>query len=162
MLNLLQAVSILDIPQHGRLPVRMHTSDGTAYRLVKHGSFGSDLIRFPAGGCVPDHTHVGDHILYVLGGSGFVDYDGEPWPLEEGVIYLIPGMIRHAIRATTELTLLAIGNEHRDAAAEDRLNVVAKPATHNSGFETVGGAGRGGPPTFRAASIDQLLANDED
>jgi quercetin dioxygenase-like cupin family protein len=104
----------------------MHASDATAHRLVKRGDFGADMLRFPAGGCVPDHTHVGDHILYVLGGEGWVDYDGEPHKLEKGYIYLIPSMVRHGIRADTELTLIAIGNSHRDAAAKDRLNVVKK------------------------------------
>jgi quercetin dioxygenase-like cupin family protein len=104
----------------------MTHSDATALRLLKHGPFGADLIRFPPGGRVPDHTHPGAHLLFVLGGLGWVDYEGEAARLEPGVCYLIPAGVRHGIRAESELTLLAVADDHRDAGSEDRLNVACE------------------------------------
>lgn len=105
----------------GPLPVRMSASDATAARLLKLDNFAADLIRFPAGGRVADHTHPGDHILFVLSGTGWVDYDGTPHLLAPGDCYLIPGAVRHGIRGETELTLLAVANNHRDAVDPERL-----------------------------------------
>lgn len=107
----------------GPLPVRMHASAATARELVAAGPFGADLIRFPAGGCVPDHTHPGAHILFVLSGTGWVDYEREPVRLEPGVCYLIPPGARHGIRAETELTLLAVANDRRPAGSSERLTL---------------------------------------
>lgn len=110
----------------GVLPVKMHASDATALELVSLAGFGADLIRFPVGGCVPSHTHPGSHILFVISGGGWVDYDGMTCPLQPGVCYLVPGGVVHGIRAETELTLLAVANDHRRAGAEDRLSVIGE------------------------------------
>lgn len=114
----------------GPLPLKMHASDATAVPLFAWGRFGADAIRFPAGGRVPDHTHPGAHILYVLSGTGWVDYEGEPTRLEPGVCYLIPGGARHGIRADTELTLLAVASDHRPADSPERLRVTAERTPH--------------------------------
>lgn len=109
----------------GPLPVQMANSDATALRLMKQDSFGADLIRFPAGGSVVDHTHEGDHMLFVISGHGWIDYDEEPYELFTGDCYLVLGSTRHGIRADTELTLIAIANKHIDAALEGRLHVTS-------------------------------------
>lgn len=111
----------------GPLPRPMVSSDATGLALAKVGGFGADLIRFPAGGEVRPHTHPGDHILVVVSGSGWVDYDGVPHALEAGVLYLVPGSVPHGIRAETELTLLSIANDHRPVDAESRLEMVDAP-----------------------------------
>lgn len=110
----------------GPLPARMARSDATAMPLFADGRFGADVIRFPAGGRVADHTHPGSHVLYVLSGCGWVDFEGEPTQLSPGVCYLIPAGARHGIRAETELTLLAVASDHRPVNSEDRLRVVAE------------------------------------
>ena len=153
MLNLLQMAILRDLPA-GPLPTAMSQSDATALRLVKQEAFGADLIRFPPGGRVPDHTHVGDHILYVLSGRGWVDYDGQPWPLEAGTLYLIPSMVRHGIRAETELTLLAVANVHRDAASEDRLYVTPLAPAYPGRSGTVGRTGGGRSDSWRPLDED--------
>lgn len=107
----------------GPLPVRMASSDATAMPLVKDGAFGADVIRFPAGGRVADHTHPGGHILFALSGDGWVDYDGVPHRITPGFCYSIPGGVRHGIRADTELTLIAVADDHRDAGADARLDL---------------------------------------
>lgn len=109
----------------GPLGVPMASSDATALRLFKAGPFGADLIRFPAGGSVPDHTHPGSHMLFVLSGSGWVDYEGVPHRLAEGDCYYVPGSTRHGIRAEAELTLLSVADDHRDAGSPERLHVLA-------------------------------------
>lgn len=121
-MSLLQAADLSSLAP-GRLPVRMARSEATALPLFKVGQLGADVIRFPAGGRVPDHTHIGGHVLYVLSGTGWVDYDGVPWELAPGRAYLIPPMVRHGIRAETELTLLAVADNHRPAGSGERLFV---------------------------------------
>lgn len=110
----------------GVLPVKMYASDATAKRLLKHGPFGADLIRFPPNGCVPQHTHPGSHMLFVLSGSGWVDCDGLSFFLSAGDCYLIPSNKNHGIRAITEFTLISVADNHRDAGSEDRLNVITE------------------------------------
>lgn len=108
----------------GPLPVQMAKSDGRGLPLVRLGRFGADLIEFDAGKGVRDHTHPGNHILIVVSGTGWVDYDGEPHRLEHGVCYMVPGAVRHAIRAETHLVLLSIADDHRDVGSEARLAAV--------------------------------------
>lgn len=120
----LQIASFIQPP--GRLPVQMAKSDGTALRLLKLGVFAADLIRFAPGKRVATHTHPGNHILVVVSGRGWLTYDGERVALTDGLIYLVPGRVPHAIDAAedSELTLISIADDHRDAGADDRLEVV--------------------------------------
>jgi len=108
----------------GILPIQMKHSDGTGLPLVAYKNFGADVVRFPAGKGVGTHTHIGAHILIVLEGEGFVEYEGVDHPLQPGIVYMIPGNIKHAIKATTELILIAVGNDHRPLDSEERLHVV--------------------------------------
>ena len=112
-------------PSAGRvLPFEMHNSDGTGQPLVKHGKFGADLVRFKAGEGVGEHVHEGSHILFCLDGKGFVDYGPQPHRLSPGVCYLVPGLQPHAIRATTDLLLIAVGDDHRPVDSPERLDMV--------------------------------------
>ena len=101
--------------------IAMCNSDGTGTPLVKHGLFGADVIRFGPNEGVMSHTHAGDHILFVIKGCGFVEYDGVDHVLEPGVCYLVPGTVDHAIKATSELVLIAVGNDHRPLDSDDRM-----------------------------------------
>ncbi len=100
----------------------MHASDGTAWKLVKNGDFGADLIRFPAGGGVGMHTHPGDHILIVSSGTGWVLHGDDKTWLYPGACYLVPGSVPHAIQADTELTMVSVANKHVDAESSGRLD----------------------------------------
>ena len=113
----------LSVPS-GVRPIQMCSSDGTGSPLVKIDTFGADVIRFDAGKGVTNHTHEGAHILFVIKGRGFVEYDGVDHVLEPGVCYLVPSMVDHAIKATTELVLIAVGNDHRALDSEERLDLV--------------------------------------
>lgn len=74
----------------GPRPIKMCNSDGTGSPLLKEGNFGADVIRFAAGEGVTNHTHLGAHILFVIKGTGFVEYDGTDYKLEPGLCYLVP------------------------------------------------------------------------
>lgn len=124
----------------GPQPVRMHISQGTARQLIYDTTgvkpFGLDQIRFAPGEGVPMHTHPGSHILICIGGKGRLIMrhisrgDGktdEQLDLEAGIAYLVPSQVPHAVYASddTELLLLVVGNDHRQADALDRLDIVA-------------------------------------
>jgi quercetin dioxygenase-like cupin family protein len=116
----------------GEMPIHMSHSDGTALPLLLDSSgeknFGADIIRFEAGKGVSLHKHVGSHILLVTKGEGILTYQpeevNERHPMFPGMIYLIPSNVAHSIDATTELVLIAIGNDHRSAETDERLDLV--------------------------------------
>lgn len=112
----------------GKQPIQMTHSDGTALPLLLDNSlsakFGADVIRFEAEKGVGLHTHVGAHILLVTKGKGTLTYHTEKYPMFEGMIYLVPSNVPHAIDAETELVLIAIGNDHQPADSESRLEIV--------------------------------------
>lgn len=108
----------------GPLPHKMCNSDGTGISLLKFQKFGADIIRFAANEGVMNHTHAGDHILFVIKGTGFVEYNGVDHELEPGVCYMIPGHVDHAIKAKTELLLIAVGNDHVPVDSIERMTPV--------------------------------------
>ena len=133
------AESNLLSPIIGVQPIKMQNSDGTAQPLVLDDStqnnFGADIVRFAPGTGVRLHTHVGAHILLVTAGTGTLIYrttgqgDGitdERHPMFPGMIYLVPSNVPHAIEATTQLVLIAIGNDHKPANSLERLRIVGK------------------------------------
>lgn len=105
---------------------KMFSSQGTGQPLVTDGEFGADIIQFGAGKCVNTHTHKGDHILFVLTGKGIVEYFDEKHDLYPGMSYFVPGDAPHAIRAETDLVLIAVGNNHKPVDSAARLTVVNK------------------------------------
>ncbi|MCR4311588.1 MAG: cupin domain-containing protein [Candidatus Taylorbacteria bacterium] len=123
----------------GAQPLQMQHSDGTALPLVLDDStpkkFGAEVVVFQADKGVGLHTHVGAHILLVTKGEGVLIYEsrhGLDGPALErhvmfpGMIYLVPSNVPHAIKATTELVLIAIGNDHKPADSLERLEIVEK------------------------------------
>jgi quercetin dioxygenase-like cupin family protein len=116
------------IVKGGLQKFQMSHSDATGTPLVKRGKFGADVIRFEAGRGVMNHTHEGDHILFVIKGTGIVEYDGTEYDLVPGVCYLIPGCVDHAIKARTELLLIAVGNDHAPVDSVERMTPVWEKA----------------------------------
>ena len=116
------------IPFTGEQPLQMCHSYGTALPLVRDDSlpqkFGADVIRFAPGKGVGLHTHIGAHILFVTSGNGILTYNEEKHNMFPGMVYLIPSNIPHAIDATSELVIIAIGNDHQPADSETRLDIV--------------------------------------
>jgi mannose-6-phosphate isomerase-like protein (cupin superfamily) len=114
------------IVDDGERPIKMRNSDGTGSPLFSFQGFGADIIRFSANEGVMNHTHEGDHILFVIAGSGVVEYNGIEYPLYPGLSYLIPGEVDHAIRAKENLVLIAVGNNHRPLDSEERMTPIFK------------------------------------
>lgn len=106
--------------------IKMCNSDGTGEPLLALNGFGADIIRFAAGEGVMNHTHAGDHILFVIRGTGVVEYDGIEYELYPGLSYLVPGNVDHAIRATQNLVLIAVGNMHRSLDSNERMQPTHK------------------------------------
>lgn len=96
----------------------------TGEPLVSNGHLGVDLIRVPAGGGFAPHTHVGDHLLIVVAGTGTVAYEGRVTRTRPGQAYLVEGAKPHAVGAVTDHVLLAVGTPHRAIDAIDRQTVV--------------------------------------
>lgn len=117
--------------ESGSRPIKMCNSDGTGSPLLKLGSFGADVIRFAANEGVGNHTHEGAHILIVIKGRGFVEYNQVDYPLEPGVCYMVPGNVDHAIKATTDLVMIAVGNNHQPLDSEARMEPVKAKAKAN-------------------------------
>lgn len=113
------------IVKSGKRPIQMVNSDATGGPLVACDGFGADVIRFGPAETVANHTHVGAHILFVIKGSGWVEYEGTNHELEAGMCYLIPSMANHAIKAKDELVLIAVGNDHREVGCAERLELVS-------------------------------------
>lgn len=108
----------------GPMPITMQNSQGTGMPLLKEGDFGADLIRFSPGEGVRNHTHEGSHVLFVVKGEGWVDFERREYVLEAGLCYLIPSLCEHAIRAKTELVLIAVGTKHRELQSVERMTPV--------------------------------------
>ncbi len=129
----IQIAKFADVSKNGDLkihsgerPIDMKHSDGTAQELLLLWKFWADVIRFDAGKWVSNHTHPGDHILLTLKWEWFVEYDGVDHALKPWVAYMVPWSVDHAIKATSELILMSIANDHRPAWSEERLDVVEK------------------------------------
>ena len=100
----------------------MSHSEGTGLPLVKWESFGADVIRFAAGKGIMSHTHMGDSIIFVISGSGYIEYDGAKHDLKPGLSCLIPSMVNHAIRAESDLVIIVVGNNHKALDDENVLH----------------------------------------
>lgn len=108
-------------------PIKMVNSDGTGTPLLKNGSLGADVIRFAAREGVAEHTHVGQHVLFVLRGAGVVKYDGVDNSLYPGKSYLVESWVPHAIYAGEDdsLVLLVVGDDHRALDDPGRMDLTA-------------------------------------
>lgn len=107
--------------------LQMHESDAKGLPLLHNGDkFGADVIDFPPLGKVPMHTHPGDHVLFCVGGSGWVTIDRSvPDAVTCGDCYLIHSMEPHAVAAGEHgLRLIVVGNNHRPVDSKERLDVV--------------------------------------
>lgn len=114
----------------GELEIQMSNSQGTARPLLFDNSgskpFGIDQVRFAPGEGVALHTHVGSHFLLVTRGFGKLTYYDEEYDMYPGFCYCIESGDPHAIDAAkdSELVLVAVGNDHRDADSHERLEIV--------------------------------------
>lgn len=105
--------------------LQMHNSDGQGLDFFIDDSgqapFGAGVITFKAGTGVDTHTHEGSHILMVLKGTGELGYYQETHQMFPGMIYNVPSNVPHSIIATTDMTLVVVGNDYRSVDSHERL-----------------------------------------
>jgi quercetin dioxygenase-like cupin family protein len=93
-------------------------------------ALGADLVEMQPGSSFPLHTHPGDHILYIVEGSGFVHVDGVDHEMRRGDTIFVPAEYPHGVRtrpdASGPLVFLAVGHPHRPLDSRDRMRVVGK------------------------------------
>ena len=89
------------------------TAAATGQSVLSNGHIGADLIHLPAGECFLPHTHLGDHLLFVLAGEGPITINGKITGTSAGPAYLVEGRRVHAVGAITDHVILAVGAPHR-------------------------------------------------
>jgi hypothetical protein len=116
----------------------MHHSDAIGIDVLYDSSgqkpFGLGWIKFPPYGEVKLHTHEGSHILICFAGSGVVKVVVEDLQRNSrihtnqigvGECYGIESLVPHSVHAgELGLLLLVVGNDYRQAAHQDRLQMV--------------------------------------
>lgn len=101
--------------------VPMYGTAARATPLVSNGFLGVDLIQIPAGEGFDPHTHIGDHLLFVVKGEGTITYEGVVYVTRPGEVYMVEGSKAHAVGAIEDHALLSVGAPHRAADAADRM-----------------------------------------
>ena len=87
--------------------------------------FGCDFIALQPGSGFPQHTHVGDHILYIIAGQGFVHIDGEDIAVDAGHVIHIPAEYPHRVFTTDHFLLIAAtGHPHAEIDSKERMSLV--------------------------------------
>ncbi|MGB9887342.1 MAG: cupin domain-containing protein [Moorellales bacterium] len=65
-------------------------------------------INFAAGQAVPPCTMVSLCYFYVVKGAGWLEYGGQEYPLAAGTLAVVPPGAERAIKAESDLVLLAV------------------------------------------------------
>jgi quercetin dioxygenase-like cupin family protein len=90
---------------------------------------GVDLIEMQPGSFFPLHVHSGDHILFVLKGTGCVAIDSTDYTVTEGDTIFIPAEYPHGVKTFPgyefPFTFLAFGHPHKHLDAPDRMRIVS-------------------------------------
>jgi mannose-6-phosphate isomerase-like protein (cupin superfamily) len=104
---------------------QMYGSQAIGLPLVKKDGFAADMLNFAPNEKTSLHTHEGDHILFGVEGSGWIDCGDETQPIIKGTCYFIDGSQPHRVRAGNDgLFLLSIANKHQPVDSEKRLVII--------------------------------------
>ncbi len=100
-----------------------------AYSVSLTGhEIGVDLIEMQPGSFFPLHVHAGDHILFVLKGTGCVSIDSVDHTVTEGDTIFIPAEYPHGVKTLPgyefPFAFLAFGHPHKHLEATDRMQCV--------------------------------------
>jgi quercetin dioxygenase-like cupin family protein len=101
-------------------PHAMQATKASAEGLIGNGHLGADIILCASGGGLAAHTHIGDHMLFVIAGEGTITYNGRIYPTHPGQVYFVEGAVPYAVGAITDHVLISVGSPHRAVDAEDR------------------------------------------
>ncbi|WP_406205545.1 cupin domain-containing protein [Kitasatospora sp. NBC_01560] len=96
------------------------TVAATGRPLLSNGFLGADVIQVPGGEGFAPHTHPGDHLLFVIGGHGTITAAGEIRETRPGQVYMVNGLVPHAVGAITDHVLLSVGTSHRALDSAER------------------------------------------
>lgn len=103
----------------------MFGSQALGLSLVKNNNFAADILHFQPNTQTILHTHPGNHILFVVDGSGWLFFDNAMHVLSVGDCYFVPGNIPHQVGTdNTILYLLSIADDHRPVDSPERLQEV--------------------------------------
>jgi len=107
--------------------IAMHGSEAVGTPLVKKGDFAADMLHFLPNQKTSLHTHEGNHILFAVEGSGWIDCGVETEPIVKGTCYFIEGSQPHRVRAGDDgLYLLSVANVHKPVHSTERLEVICE------------------------------------
>lgn len=109
---------------HADLPTQVEKSIALAQKLFSNGNLGCDVLYLQPNARFHLHTHPGDHLLLILKGYGTVTYGGTVYPTVPGDLYMVPGLVEHAVGAGPEgHWLLSIGSPHKPADSAERMHI---------------------------------------
>jgi quercetin dioxygenase-like cupin family protein len=131
--NVLHAPLVELHDEHGRTLPGIRGRAGAWGTTIDGKEFGADLIEMEPGSAFPLHTHDGDHLLYILRGTGYVHIDGRDRHVAVGDTIYIAANHAHGVKTDPQCTinfvLLAVGIPHKHISAHDRMHL-ADPADH--------------------------------
>lgn len=111
----------LELPRGG---VDVHGAPARGLALHSNGHLGADMLYVRAGDQFPVHTHPGDHLLYCLAGEGTITVDQVTYQIRPGDLYMVDGLVPHAVGAVTDHVLVAIGAPHKPVDSPERMTFV--------------------------------------
>ena len=133
LVNLLAGSWVKLLDDQGRTLKGIRGRPGAVSIGLDGAEFGIDAIQMDQGTAFPLHTHPGDHILYVLTGSGFVFVDGVDHEVRAGDSIFIAGELPHGVRTAgyldgrrnrgEPLVFLAFGHPHMPLSSSERMTV---------------------------------------
>lgn len=106
------------------LGVDVHGAPARGFAVHSNGHLGCDVLAVKAGDQFPIHTHPGDHLLQCLSGIGTITVAGVTYRVKPGDIYMVEGLVPHAVGAETDHVLLAIGSPHKAIDSPERMTFV--------------------------------------
>jgi quercetin dioxygenase-like cupin family protein len=104
--------------------VDVHGAPARGFGMHTNGHLGADLLHVKAGDQFPVHTHPGDHLLLCLAGRGTITVDQVTYDIIPGDLYMVNGLIPHAVGAITNHVILAIGAPHKAVDSPERMAFV--------------------------------------
>jgi GTP cyclohydrolase II/quercetin dioxygenase-like cupin family protein len=127
IVNILASVPAAMFDDHGNVLKDIAGVGGTRAATADGTAIGVDRIVMSKGSAFPLHTHEGDHILFVLAGSGSLHVDGVDHPLERGDTVYVAAEHAHGVKGPTDdqvLEILAFGIPHHHVDSTTRMKVL--------------------------------------
>ncbi|MFF4804450.1 cupin domain-containing protein [Streptomyces sp. NPDC001351] len=110
------------------VPVRGITGASGAAAVSAFGpTMGLDLLELDSSSSFPLHVHEGDHLLYVLEGTGAIHIDGVDHWLRRGQSIFVPAVYPHGLRGPDSgerLRILSFSTPHHPIDSAERMTVV--------------------------------------